>query len=272
MASKHKILYWSNSCGDFFRPDDREDDFSYETIDLDALPKPLQCVSRKFWTERLSVLVYLVQLDGAEGLLLVAEYGADDSPDWDEVMEKLKDKAEGIVETLRRALSEISPNVLVEFAPYCGFRECHELRVFIPASESDETFYRSMYLTDRLAFGGTESIPDVKHLESDPDYLKFRFQRQAEKNMLPDDAGEGPMDTPAADNGMDDDAMFTAKPVFSLPGHKVARLVDAYIDKCQSVPPADDSQIIDKLMEIFTREELEEMGFGGFIKAYCNDL
>lgn len=47
-------------------------------------------------------------------------------------------------------------------------------------------------------------------------------------------------------------------------------MVREYIAVCQQ-ECYDDAQIIDVLAEIFTREELESLGYGDFIKDYFND-
>ena len=51
---------------------------------------------------------------------------------------------------------------------------------------------------------------------------------------------------------------------------KTSELVGAYIEASEEWG-LDDSQIIDKLLGIFTAEELEGFGFGDFIRAYIND-
>ena len=47
-------------------------------------------------------------------------------------------------------------------------------------------------------------------------------------------------------------------------------MVREYIAICQQ-ECYDDAQIIDVLAEIFTREELESLGYGDFIRNYFND-
>lgn len=51
---------------------------------------------------------------------------------------------------------------------------------------------------------------------------------------------------------------------------KVGRLISAYIEVCQG-NFYDDAQIIDTLADIFTREELETLGFGEFVRDYFED-
>lgn len=51
---------------------------------------------------------------------------------------------------------------------------------------------------------------------------------------------------------------------------KVGRLISAYIEVCQG-DFYDDAQIIDTLAGIFTREELETLGFGEFVRDYFED-
>lgn len=51
---------------------------------------------------------------------------------------------------------------------------------------------------------------------------------------------------------------------------KVSALVGKYIENCQEAFD-NDSDIIDGLTEIFTREELEDLGYGDFIKDYFDD-
>ena len=50
-------------------------------------------------------------------------------------------------------------------------------------------------------------------------------------------------------------------------GDKIRALIDAYIELARN-DHYNDSQIIDALTDIFDREELEEYGYGDFIKAY----
>ena len=51
---------------------------------------------------------------------------------------------------------------------------------------------------------------------------------------------------------------------------KMEELIDLFIDGCQS-SQWDDAEIIEDLLTIFTREDLEECGFGDFIKAYFDE-
>ena len=51
---------------------------------------------------------------------------------------------------------------------------------------------------------------------------------------------------------------------------KIAALIDAYIELAQA-HSYDDSQIIDALTDIFDREELEELGYAEFIRAYFEE-
>lgn len=51
---------------------------------------------------------------------------------------------------------------------------------------------------------------------------------------------------------------------------KAKRLVAAYIELGQQ-SCRDDSEIIDVLEGIFTREELEELGCGNFVRDYFDD-
>lgn len=51
---------------------------------------------------------------------------------------------------------------------------------------------------------------------------------------------------------------------------KVGRLISSYIEVCQD-DFYDDAQIIDTLAGIFTREELETLGFGEFVRDYFED-
>lgn len=46
--------------------------------------------------------------------------------------------------------------------------------------------------------------------------------------------------------------------------------VGAYIEEMQEAG-FDDSQIIDKLTDTFTRRELEALGYGDFIRAYFDE-
>ena len=50
----------------------------------------------------------------------------------------------------------------------------------------------------------------------------------------------------------------------------VKRLVSAYIELGQQ-SCLDDAEIIDVLASIFTRKELDELGYGDFIKDYFDD-
>lgn len=51
---------------------------------------------------------------------------------------------------------------------------------------------------------------------------------------------------------------------------KMGELISLFIDGCQS-SYMDDAEIIDELLTVFTREDLEECGFGDFIKAYFDE-
>ena len=51
---------------------------------------------------------------------------------------------------------------------------------------------------------------------------------------------------------------------------KVSSLISAYIELAQQ-NFYDDAQIIDDLTGIFTRKDLEELGYGDFIKDYFDD-
>lgn len=51
---------------------------------------------------------------------------------------------------------------------------------------------------------------------------------------------------------------------------KIVALIDAYIELAQA-HSYDDSQIIDALTDIFDREELEELGYAEFIRAYFEE-
>lgn len=46
--------------------------------------------------------------------------------------------------------------------------------------------------------------------------------------------------------------------------------VGAYIEELQEAG-FDDSQIIDRLTDVFFRDELEELGYGDFIRAYFEE-
>lgn len=52
--------------------------------------------------------------------------------------------------------------------------------------------------------------------------------------------------------------------------YKISELIDAYIEMGQDACH-DDAEIIDGLLDIFTPEELDELGFGDFIKDYMED-
>ena len=51
---------------------------------------------------------------------------------------------------------------------------------------------------------------------------------------------------------------------------KMEELIDLIIGGCQS-SQWDDAEIIEDLLTVFTREDLEECGFGDFIKAYFDE-
>ncbi len=51
---------------------------------------------------------------------------------------------------------------------------------------------------------------------------------------------------------------------------KTAALLDAYIELAQEVGYSD-SQIIDALMDIYDREELEQLGYADFIRSYFEE-
>lgn len=51
---------------------------------------------------------------------------------------------------------------------------------------------------------------------------------------------------------------------------KASNLISAYIELAQQ-NFYDDAQIIDDLSGIFTRKDLEELGYGDFIKDYFDD-
>lgn len=51
---------------------------------------------------------------------------------------------------------------------------------------------------------------------------------------------------------------------------KSKAMVREYIAVCQQ-ECYDDAQIIDVLAEVFTREELESLGYGDFVRDYFND-
>ena len=48
---------------------------------------------------------------------------------------------------------------------------------------------------------------------------------------------------------------------------KMRELIDLFIGGCQS-SQWDDADIIEDLLTVLSREDLEECGFGNFIKAY----
>lgn len=52
--------------------------------------------------------------------------------------------------------------------------------------------------------------------------------------------------------------------------NKTKAMVSEYISVCQQ-ECYNDAQIIDVLAEIFTREELESLGYGDFIRNYFDD-
>lgn len=51
---------------------------------------------------------------------------------------------------------------------------------------------------------------------------------------------------------------------------KIVALIDAYIELAQA-NSYNDSEIIDDLTDIFDREELEELGYAEFIRAYFEE-
>lgn len=51
---------------------------------------------------------------------------------------------------------------------------------------------------------------------------------------------------------------------------RVCRFVSEYISVCEEMY-MDDSEIIDKLLEFFSDDELRGMGFGNYIKEYMED-
>lgn len=57
---------------------------------------------------------------------------------------------------------------------------------------------------------------------------------------------------------------------FRLDQFRVARFINEYISECEEMY-MDDSQIIDKLLEFFSDDELKAMGFGDYIKEYVED-
>lgn len=62
------------------------------------------------------------------------------------------------------------------------------------------------------------------------------------------------------------DAAVTMEELENIKG-KVKSLVDLFIGGCQS-SQWDDAEIIEDLLTVLTREDLEDCGFGDFIKAY----
>ena len=51
---------------------------------------------------------------------------------------------------------------------------------------------------------------------------------------------------------------------------KIVALIEAYIELAQN-HSYNDSQIIDALTDIFDRKELEDLGYGEFIRAYFEE-
>jgi len=51
---------------------------------------------------------------------------------------------------------------------------------------------------------------------------------------------------------------------------KIVALIEAYIELAQD-NSYDDSKIIDALTDIFNREELEELGYAEFVRAYFEE-
>lgn len=51
---------------------------------------------------------------------------------------------------------------------------------------------------------------------------------------------------------------------------KIVALIEAYIELARDFS-YDDTQIIDALTDIFDREELEELGYADFIRAYFEE-
>lgn len=52
--------------------------------------------------------------------------------------------------------------------------------------------------------------------------------------------------------------------------YRVGRFVDQYITECQECH-VDDRRTIETLLEFFSDDELEAMGFGDYIKEYMED-
>lgn len=57
---------------------------------------------------------------------------------------------------------------------------------------------------------------------------------------------------------------------FKFDQFRVGRFVSEYISVCEEMY-MDDSEIIDKLLEFFSDDELRGMGFGDYIKEYMED-
>lgn len=57
---------------------------------------------------------------------------------------------------------------------------------------------------------------------------------------------------------------------FKFNQFRVGRFVNEYISVCEEMY-MDDSEIIDKLLEFFSDDELRGMGFGNYIKEYMED-
>lgn len=64
--------YWSNCCGDLFRPGD--DGKAGEDIDVKDLPGELKTLFETLWTEDAGFRCYLIELDGQYGIALEDEY------------------------------------------------------------------------------------------------------------------------------------------------------------------------------------------------------
>lgn len=58
--------------------------------------------------------------------------------------------------------------------------------------------------------------------------------------------------------------------MITLKNEQVTRLIDEYISAMQATHH-DDSQIIDILADIFDRSELEQLGYGDFVKDYFDE-
>jgi hypothetical protein len=62
--------YWSNACGEFFGPDDKES----RPLIKSELPKPLQELFDNLWTDEKMFLCYLAELDGKYGIALEGDF------------------------------------------------------------------------------------------------------------------------------------------------------------------------------------------------------